>query len=169
MAQYTKSLVSYFDILGFRKIVAELSPDQVASKLQALARFSSPGSAIAETFGNTFTNFSDLVLRTVPVEPNPRLEGGEGLLYCELLELVFIQAELIADGVLLRGSITFGDIFIDDKMVFGPALIRAYELEDQVAIAPRVIVDPEVFPLLEKYPVLRAHPLKTRCSISAVY
>lgn len=160
MAEYTKSLVSYFDILGFRKIVAELSPDQVASKLQALARSSSPGSAIAETFGNTFTNFSDLVLRTVPVEPNSRLQGEEGLLYCELLELGFVQAELITDGVLLRGSITFGDIFIDDKTVFGPALIRAYELEDQVAIAPRVIVDPEVFPLLEQYPVLRRHAVE---------
>jgi hypothetical protein len=160
MAQYTKSLVSYFDILGFRKIVAEFSPEQVASKLQALARFSSPGSTIAETFGNTFTNFSDLVLRTIPVDPNPRLRGGEGLLYCELLDLVFVQAELIADGVLLRGSITFGDIFIDDKTVFGPALIRAYELEDQVSIAPRIIVDPEVFPLLDKYPVLRAHAVE---------
>ena len=84
----------------------------------------------------------------------------KGLLYCELLDFVFVQAELIADGVLLRGSITFGDIFIDDKTVFGPALIRAYELEDQVSIAPRVIVDPEVFPLLEKYPVLRAHAVE---------
>jgi hypothetical protein len=160
MTKYTKSIVSYFDILGFRKIVAELSPEQVVNKLQALARFSSPGNEIAETFGNTFTNFSDLVLRTVPVDPNPQLQGEEGLLYCELLDLVFVQAELIADGVLLRGSITFGDIYVDDKTVFGPALIRAYELEDQVAIAPRVIVDPEVFGSLEKYPVLRAHAVE---------
>jgi hypothetical protein len=161
MAQYTKSLVSYFDILGFRKIVAEApSPEYVASKLQALARFSSPDNTIAETFGNTFTNFSDLVLRTVPVDPNSQLRGGEGLLYWELLDLVHVQAELIADGVLLRGSITFGDIFIDEKTVFGPALIRAYELEDQVAIAPRVIVDPKVFAFLEKYPALRGHDVE---------
>ena len=101
MAQYTKSLVSYFDILGFRKIVAEApSPEYVASKLQALARFSSPDNTIGETFGNTFTNFSDLVLRTVPVDPNSQLRGGEGLLYWELLDLVHVQAELIADGVL---------------------------------------------------------------------
>jgi hypothetical protein len=161
MAQYTKSLVSYFDILGFRKIVAEApSPEYVANKLQALARFSSPDNVIAETFGNTFTNFSDLVLRTVPVDPNPQLRGGEGLLYWELLDLVHVQAELIADGVLLRGSITFGDIFIDEKTVFGPGLIRAYELEDQVAIAPRVIVDPHIFTLLETYSALRGHDVE---------
>jgi len=161
MAVYTKSIVSYFDILGFRKIVSEApSPEHVARKLRALARFSSPSPHIVDMFGNTFSNFSDLVLRTIPISPNPRLTGEEGLLYWELLDLVHVQAELIDQDVLLRGSITVGDIYIHEKTVFGPALIRAYELENTVAIAPRVIIDPEVFGLLEGYPSLRGHEVE---------
>jgi hypothetical protein len=153
MAEYTKSIVSYFDTLGFRRIVENSSsPEHVAQKLKALARFSSPSPDIIDMFGNTFTNFSDLVLRTTPITSNSILREGAGLLYWELMDLVHVQAELIAQGVLLRGSITVGDIFMHEEIVFGPALIRAYELESTVATAPRVIIDPDVFRLLEQYP-----------------
>jgi hypothetical protein len=158
MAQYTKSIVSYFDILGFRKIVRDShDPEQVARKLRALARFSSPDNIMVETFGNTFTNFSDLILRTVPIRHDPKVKGDEGLLYWELLDLAYIQTDLIGQKVLIRGSVTVGDIFVEDRTIFGPALIRAYELEAQVAIAPRVIIDPVVFGLLDIYPALRGH------------
>jgi hypothetical protein len=161
MAEYTKSIVSYFDILGFRRIVEESSsPEHVAQKLKALARFSSPSPDIMDMFGNTFTNFSDLVLRTTPIASNSPLREGAGLLYWELMDLVHVQAELVAQGVLLRGSITVGDIFIREEIVFGPALIRAYELESKVATAPRVIIDPEVFRSLEQYPSLRGHEIE---------
>jgi hypothetical protein len=47
-------------------------------------------------------------------------------------------------GLLIRGAITIGDIVHDDSIVFGPALNRAYELESQQAIYPRIILDPDV-------------------------
>jgi hypothetical protein len=162
MTEYTKSIVSYFDILGFKRIVAEAKePSEIERKLKALSRFSSPSEGIIETFGNTFTNFSDLVLRTVPVLPNPQLRGDEGVLYWELMDLVHAQAELIGEGVLLRGGVTFGDIFVDGETAFGPALIRAYELESEVAGAPRVIVDPEIFGHLDTCRALRCHDTET--------
>jgi hypothetical protein len=40
------------------------------------------------------------------------------------------------------------------------SLLRAYELESRVAVAPRVIIDPEVFLLLEKYPSLCGHDVE---------
>jgi hypothetical protein len=161
MVEYTKSIVSYFDILGFKKIVEEAkNPEDVARKLRLLKRSSLPSEGIAEAFGNTFTNFSDLILRTVPILPNPKLMGNEGLLYCEFMDLVYIQVELISEGVLLRGAITIGDIFVNDDMVFGPALVRAYELESKVAVAPRVIIDPRMFQQLEEYPALRKHDIE---------
>lgn len=45
---------------------------------------------------------------------------------------------------LVRGAITRGALYHDDAVVVGPALVRAYELESQVAIYPRIILDPNL-------------------------
>jgi hypothetical protein len=45
---------------------------------------------------------------------------------------------------LLRGGVAEGDIIHDEEGVFGPALIRAYELESRIAMFPRVVVDEPV-------------------------
>lgn len=159
MAEYQKSIVSYFDVLGFRSIVSNAkNPEDVARRLRALNRFSSPDGKVANLYGHTFTNFSDLVVRTVPIRPN-LYPDGDGLLYWEIYDLIHVQAELTKEKVLVRGALTIGDIFVDGSITFGPALIRAYELESSVSIAPRVIIDPIVFALLEKYPALRGNPL----------
>lgn len=47
-------------------------------------------------------------------------------------------------GWLLRGGITIGELFVDNVMVWGNTLLRAYELEDKIVIYPRVIIDDKV-------------------------
>jgi hypothetical protein len=57
---------------------------------------------------------------------------------------------LLQLGLLIRGAITVGDAFHSDtaNTVFGPAVNRAVSLEQEVAIAPRVIIDSK---LLESF------------------
>ncbi len=54
--------------------------------------------------------------------------------------------------ILARGGITFGRIVIneatDDYIVFGPAVVRAYEIESNLAIYPRLIFDDEITELI---------------------
>jgi hypothetical protein len=48
-------------------------------------------------------------------------------------------------GFYIRGGLTVGSlIHIRNKIVFGPALNRAYELESRYANFPRIILDPNV-------------------------
>ncbi len=47
-------------------------------------------------------------------------------------------------GWMLCGGITIGQLFIDEVMVWGQALVKAYFLEDKVAVYPRVIIDSNV-------------------------
>ena len=47
-------------------------------------------------------------------------------------------------GWMLRGGITMGQLFIDDVMVWGNALVKAYYLEDKIANYPRIVIDEEV-------------------------
>ena len=44
-------------------------------------------------------------------------------------------------GLLLRGGINIGDLYFDDNFVIGEALIKAYKLESELAIYPRIIID----------------------------
>jgi len=43
-----------------------------------------------------------------------------------------------------RGGVAIGDIYHDDEAVFGPGLVRAYDIESNVAKFPRIVVDQEV-------------------------
>jgi hypothetical protein len=48
---------------------------------------------------------------------------------------------LLMTGFVLRGGVTHGLLIHRESLVYGPALIRAYELESKQAAMPRVILD----------------------------
>lgn len=47
-------------------------------------------------------------------------------------------------NILIRGAIVKGKLHIDNQIVLGPALIKAYQLESEVAIYPRIIIDDQI-------------------------
>lgn len=55
-----------------------------------------------------------------------------------------LQGYALHYGLLLRGAITMGNFYIDERFVYGEALVRAYDLESTVAIYPRIIMAGEV-------------------------
>jgi hypothetical protein len=48
---------------------------------------------------------------------------------------------MVIQGVIFRGRITYGKIFHNEEFVFGPAMIKAYNLEHDVATFPRIVID----------------------------
>ena len=42
--------------------------------------------------------------------------------------------------MLIRGSITIGDLIHDEHILMGPTMIEAYKMESEVALYPRIIV-----------------------------
>ena len=61
-----------------------------------------------------------------------------------------------SEHVFIRGALTFGEAVHTANEVYGPAIIRAYELERDVAVFPRVIIDPIIFVNFETQSTLRA-------------
>ncbi|MDP3028487.1 MAG: hypothetical protein Q8O04_03155 [Deltaproteobacteria bacterium] len=87
--------------------------------------------------------FSDNVVFGVPCQ---LLVGG---LYLEMFDTVLsliseAQLSLALHGYFVRGAISEGQLFIDAEMVYGPALLEAYDLERIVARHPRVILSNEI-------------------------
>lgn len=63
-----------------------------------------------------------------------------------------IYVSFLAEGLLIRGGVSFGQHFETQSITYSPALAKAYLLESEVAVFPRIIVDSNVydmFPELE--------------------
>lgn len=80
--------------------------------------------------------FSDSIVMSTPLEGN----NFWGLLN----QIAYLQGMLSLQSIFLRSAVTIGDHYQAPQIIVSPALIRAYELENTIAIYPRVILDPEI-------------------------
>ena len=91
-----------------------------------------------------YQNFSDLSLIARPLEGVECPPLGAQLSDL-LLHLVRAQARLIVDeSILIRGTVTMGRVVKSRGELFGPAVVRAYELERDRAEYPRIIIDDRI-------------------------
>jgi hypothetical protein len=137
---YGRKFVAFYDVLGWRQKIAEAGddPDKILALKAAVSGWSLLSSSQIQSrgFRTQITTFSDNVVISEPVEgPNFHLL---------LFRLGYMQVIASWSGLLIRGAITIGNLVHDDLVVFGPALNRAYELESQRAIYPRIILDPDI-------------------------
>jgi len=67
----------------------------------------------------------------------------------ELKSILRAQVALIPEGVTIRGAITVGNIVQSWDVVYGPAVVRAYDLESAKPGHPRIVIDEEALSLLD--------------------
>ncbi len=95
--------------------------------------------------------FSDSIIITV--KANDHINERTSALIAMLSK---IGAYLLAKGILIRGAIDFGKMYVDDdrksSIVFGPSIIDAYELEKEQAKYPRIILSSNLIDKLN-YPI----------------
>ena len=153
--QYRRSVFTFLDILGFRELVRTKSPDEIGELLARLKQHTKPADSTASMLEMQFQTFSDCTVRAVPLDSASNTRYPTGILFYELMNLVHAQYGLLCDGYFMRGGLTIDDICIEGSMVFGPAMNKAYGLESEFAVYPRVVIDPAVLKAHEKEPLLR--------------
>jgi hypothetical protein len=117
--------------------------------------------SIPEIAEAEFRNFSDLCIIRKPIVKKGKFPAS-GEVHSQILHMVHVQSTLLLDeSILLRGGITVGDVALSYGQLFGPAVIRGYELENQVARFPRIVVGTEVLEELKKNPALWVHDRDT--------
>ncbi len=140
---YKKKVIAFLDIMGFKSIVKSSETDLKVQKnvISCLVELKSkeyerpPAYRNIEQYNKTVTAFSDSIVISYDA-----IDGQE--VSDILFDIYCMQIDLVASGFLLRGAVTIGDVFHDGGVIVGPAMVRAYEMEEKVAIYPRVIVDP---------------------------
>jgi hypothetical protein len=159
--KYEACIVTFIDILGFRTLVTDRSAADVHRTIKALERFTKPhDSAIGPEDTGLISqayaqSVSDAVVRIRPYQTRYR----DGALIREIIDLLHAQMELVNLGVLIRAGVTIGDACVPakgDGPVFGPAMVRAYEIESQEAIYPRIVIDDDALKQHALDPLLRS-------------
>ncbi len=166
MTVYQNKLVAFIDILGFSNLVSNSDNDPskaslILSTLKELEDYIQKENSIneiTETFNNhhkskiKYTQFSDSIVLSADIIFNK--VGYEEIGFIEIPDynsllilcrnIAFLQARLINKGVLIRGGLTWGQIYHENNICFGPAFIRAHKLECSLAKNPRIIIDPDL-------------------------
>ena len=93
----------------------------------------SDNEGLEQATGIKVTTFSDSIIISYPANK----EDG---LFLLLINIIHLQLELGALGIMIRGGIAIGGVYHDGRMVFGPAMNEAYMLESRRAVYPRVVI-----------------------------
>ncbi|MDY8026143.1 hypothetical protein [Paenibacillus polymyxa] len=147
----SQHIVAYLDILGIAARMKRGYERQklAMNKLHNLYDFSMNISKEIDMEGYSdiqFKIFSDniIIVKKLSEQPEKRLLDIKALLFC----VSNFQCLEVKDSVgwLVRGGISIGELFIDETMVWGEALLKAYDLESNSAIYPRILLDSNLLP-----------------------
>lgn len=149
--------VAFVDILGFRGIVSRMRGerklfltvrdalkiinaqsrqfrDYRVARKQSHERFLANGETPSSPPTQLqMTSFSDCYVISETSPAGHVLAGVQAL-----------GAALLAQGILCRGAVVRGDAYHRGHVLFGPAVIEAYDLESRVAKYPRILVTESV-------------------------
>ncbi|OZY85964.1 hypothetical protein CBP51_02730 [Cellvibrio mixtus] len=159
---YKERYVAFIDILGFKEAVYE-SPENAAkfheiaialehlSKVKHIIHTTIEDLKKSDEIANQawamwqdvkVTTFSDNIF--ISAENNNVGLMALGAYSC------LIYNTLFANGFFARGGITKGELFESDDVVFGKALIDAYELESKTSIFPRILIANSIIDEIKK-------------------
>jgi hypothetical protein len=139
---YEDRVLCFVDVLGFRSQIQETIDSQgnnVSQKIRNIAdaflhiRDLLDVDKPDEKRGRAVTQFSDSIVISFP-----KTEKSE--VFWTINELLNIQISLVFRGMLCRGAVVEGKVIHTEQIVFGPALVDAYELESKAALFPRIIL-----------------------------
>ncbi len=147
-----QGIICYIDLLGTKNnIDTSDSKDEFECIYNAFE-----GAMCIETkmkiFGQLqFKIFSDNILIVHNVESPDDIKCIYKA-YCNLSH--FLKAfllNLISNGLLCRGGITFGDIAINEIMVWGKGLTEVVKLEESIAVYPRIIISSKLIKIFNDF------------------
>jgi hypothetical protein len=150
-ADYEPGIVTFLDVLGFRAMLSDRTAGEIHDIILSLREFTTPevehfrrikevrlsSRAFAESV-------SDAVVRVRVFHT----QHSDGAFFQELLDLLHIQVQCINHGVLIRAGLAIGNVHVGlngSGPVFGPAMVRAYEIESGEAIYPRIVIDDSAY------------------------
>lgn len=144
---YVDRYCAFIDILGFRGLIGGLqgNSSQFLTLREVLKKVHAP---VGQSTVNWHTDFRAQSISDAVAISTLATEGGLVWLF-QIIEKLAI--DLLKDGYFIRGALVKGKLYHDDTMVFGEALLRAYELENTVVRYPRVMIARDILADIDEF------------------
>jgi|SRR5450631_3163310 len=142
--EYEDRLLIYLDVLGWSKLIkGSIDKREDRETLAAIAeRLRTPVAAMElslekgeDFFGIRVSQFSDTLVLSCPL-------GDRRLVFALCVMAIATAQVVVARGYYLRGAVVEGKLIHRPDVIYGPALVAAYEVERDVAEYPRIVVTP---------------------------
>ena len=146
--QTSEYIVAYIDLLGVTSKIKDADAQNLSMNILHNLYTHTIGImkeiAIDGLRDVEFKIFSDNII--IAKKLSKTTEERQNDIKCLLMYAAHLQELAASDaaGWMLRGGITIGQLYIDDIVVWGQALLKSYSLENNVAIYPRVIIDNDI-------------------------
>lgn len=155
--QTSKYLIAYLDILGIRERLSSKDENIRKFHLSVLNHFveqAKKGCGSAEYLLDDIdiVCYSDNLLFAYDTTKANNQYDYIHKCHCLIVYVLCMQELALANGFMVRGSVLFGDLYIDKEKNFvcGKGLIDVYLQESQLAIYPRIITkDEELLSIIE--------------------
>ncbi len=142
---YDERFVAFLDILGFKNMI-QFTTDNIEyqEKIRNILNY------ISEIRNDNYHGklaeygcFKEVSVfsGSIVISYSSSLDIG-GALFHVLMDFVYICNDLLTNGIYVRGGVSCGQMYHDKKVCFGPAMVRSYEIENKIAIYPRIVIDP---------------------------
>lgn len=143
--KYENRIVAFLDILGYKNHIMSTQYDHksrqtlfnIMKYLRRIQNDNYDGDFSMGILGREISVFSDSIVISYPI-------AYEACVFHIIIDIIHIQNNLMHMGFLVRGGIEIGLIFHDANIVFGPAMVKAYEIESKKAKYPRIIINNDV-------------------------
>ncbi|MHC1747204.1 MAG: hypothetical protein AB9856_02300 [Cellulosilyticaceae bacterium] len=144
------SIVCAIDILGFSQMIITSCKEGDGNKLLREINYlinKNKQCIIPNKYSQgKIKIFTDNMVVAYPIKD----DGEEEL--DEILENVSeYQFNLALEGLFVRGGISVGEFYINEDIVFGPALLDAHCAESEIACYPRIVLDKKTVKRLQRY------------------
>lgn len=154
--EVSNHVILFLDILGYKELISNSNNDksendyliEIHGLMKNLSEYiEKRNKRIDENFKYDlnlsrfkYLIFSDNILFFAPYYTDNDMQNLYGNLMYGLSAFLF---QYNKSDIFFRGAITKGLLYYDEKLhfVFGSGLIRAYELESNIAIYPRIVID----------------------------
>ncbi len=148
--EYENRVVILLNFLGFRELI-----DVTASYASLIERIALAIDRIKE-LGNGMEIHQSMRMTQISNSVAVSFVVSERSAVSWLMDGIgFCVVDLVQQGYLLRGGVTEGMLLHTGHQLFGPAMARAHELESEIALHPRIIVDSAVFDPTGEHPQIQ--------------
>ena len=165
--RYTNRFVCFLDILGWKSTIFDSIQNEkslekvtrVVDLFRGVEKDYSPSHwksrflftvkdhiklAHEENIDVEMSLFSDSIILSYGVQETTRFVDWYRQFSQVLNDLCRLQFHFAAEGVFFRGGLSYGELYHDGNICFGPSLIKAVNLEEKVARYPCVAVDDDI-------------------------